>query len=219
MIDISLLDPSKGICFASYGAGQQSASVLALLTDPNRRAVYDEYVGDRNLIIFHADTMDERSETIAFRAWTAAYCTDRKILYKTIDPSLGFHRGGWIGGLQGQWLKSSGISSVAFPSTCSDSLKIAPLYEAVADVMRRLYGFKSGRKAEFYQYVEHFGEKLQVLIGFGRGEENRAGLPTASASGQLDLIELFGDVVQPSESSGRIWMDRCVQKRYPLIEG
>jgi hypothetical protein len=219
MIDLSYLDKRRGICLLSSGMGQQSTAMLALLTDEKRRDVYDTYVGDRNLVVCHADTQNEGAETVAFRAWTANYCNERRITYATITADMGYHVGGWAGGLTGQWDKNSTVGSVTFPSTCSDQLKVSPLYAALGDLLRKLYGFSGTRKREFYEYQEHFKEKLPVLIGFGKGEEGRAGLPTAANDGQMNLIDLLGLAPEPVDhKNSRLWMARNIHKRYPLID-
>jgi hypothetical protein len=217
-VDLEFLDPTRGICTLSSGIGQQSGALLGLLTDPSRADFYDKYVGDRNLVILHADTNNEHDDTIAYRAWTSSYCRERGIYFKTIYGSMGYHPGAWAGGLTAQWDAHSTVGSVAFPSTCSDSLKITPIYAYLADLMHELYGFRSGRKAEYYEYCDRFGEKLPVIIGFGRGEESRAGIATEVDRDQTSFIDLIGaaDVVQ--KPGRHLWMDRTINKVYPLID-
>ena len=217
-MDLKFLDPCKGICLLSFGAGQQSGALLGLLTDPARRDFREKYLGDRNLVILHADTNNEHEDTIAYRAWTSAYCEERGIYFKTIYGSMGYHAGAWAGGLTAQWDAHSTVGSVAFPSTCSDMLKISPLYAFLADLMHELYGFRSGRKAEYYAYCERFGEKLQVMIGFGRGEESRAGIAPIEDKDQTSFIDLISIPDAATKPGRHLWLDRTVTKRYPLID-
>jgi hypothetical protein len=188
----------------SHGMGQDSAGILALLTDPARPEFRERYVGkDGSLLVIHCDTMDEHRETVEYRAWTRDYCAQRGIEYLELHPSDGFHAGAWTGGLIGQYRANNTIGSVGFPSTCSDQLKIQPQWKAINARLARELGVDPARKGGLYAHEKQFG-RVRCIIGFAAGEERRI-----QTSAQIELIP---------KKTRQPWYSRCVEPVYPLID-
>lgn len=209
---------TRGITILSHGMGQDSAMILALLTDPNRPEVYEKYVGDNDLIVVHADTGNEHPETIEYRLWVRNYCASLNIPYVQINGDMGFHTGEWAGGLENFWESRGTIGSAGFAPTCSDRLKITPIYRFVETLLAARYDFPDHGKKSFEMYVEKFGRKIDVIIGFAKGE-NRSGTENVPdpQTNFFDLIPL-GDAEEEQKSKEHKWMRIGVNKTYPMVD-
>jgi hypothetical protein len=194
---------TKPLVIFSHGMGQDSAAILAMLTDPAHPEWRERYIGTADLLVVHCDTLDEHAETVAFRSWTRAYCEAHDIAYRQIHPQDGFHTGAWTGGLIGQYRAHNTIGSVGYPSTCSDSLKISPQWNAVNAQLAIELNVRPARKGGLYAHRERFGP-VRCIIGFAAGEEHRI-----QADPQLSLLP---------KRDRRPWYTRCVETAFPLID-
>ena len=180
----------------SYGAGQESTAILyRLVLDP---AFRDRYAPGR-LLVVQADTGDEHKETLDHVRYTHRFCRAHGIAFVHVTGDKGFHRGHWAGGLRAQYRATNTVGSKAFPKSCTDALKVAPIYRFLEEFLVREYGIVSdGRKGGFYEYARRFG-RLRMLLGIAKGEERRV----AKVGGAGDR--------SPA------WMRACVERIYPLI--
>lgn len=216
------LDPTRPLVVLSHGMGQDSAGIMALLTDPKRADFYQNFVGDAQLIVLHADTGAEHDRTVAYRDVVRAQCAEHNIPFLVITGDLGYHSGDWAHGLWGQWDAHGTINSVAFGASCSDSLKITPIWKVVNDLLADAYGIDAHGKvsthpkgrAGLYTHLARHEKPVDCLIGIARGEERRiAGGATCSAQ------MLFTDDQLPKQKPALAkWFQACVRRRYPLID-
>jgi hypothetical protein len=192
----------------SYGGGQQSTSLL-------HKYVYDAefrktYAPERYLVAM-ADTGAEHPETYEHVRYTQEFCDKHGIEFHHVTAALGYHTGDWRGGLMGMFAAKSVITSAAFPmASCTMSLKVSPLYKWFEDWIAREYGFEAGEKKALKAYAKTFGEKISVQIGFGLGEESRAGRA-------LDAQTAFAFHCD-AKRSDPIWMQESIEKTFPLID-
>lgn len=177
----------------SYGGGQDSTAILyKIIYDKQFREKYIE--GD--LIVVMADTKNEHEHTIEYVEKVKGICFENKIEFYHLKPEE-YASNYWKLGLVGFYKEKKVVGSKAFPKTCTDNLKIRPIYKFVEKYIHSKYSTKHhGRKRATYEYKERFG-KLKVIIGIAEKEEKRA-----SENG----------------SSGMKWFDECIEKTYPLIE-
>lgn len=173
----------------SFGGGQDSTALLYKYAfDPEFRA---KYAPGRFLVVMAA-TLDEHPETNSHIESTKAFCKEHAIEFVYITPDMGFHGGSWQG--YRQFLrKTSTCGSKAFRKTCTDNLKIKPIYRFLEQWLARNYRVSCGRKEGFYEFKAKHGV-VRMLIGIAKGEEGRCG----------EAIER--------------WMQVCVKRVYPLID-
>lgn len=191
----------------SFGAGQDSwALAVAYAQDP---AFRERYCRGR-LLILMSDTGSEHDDTYAFVDYAAAFFREHGMEFHFIRPDMGYHTGAWRGGLEGMYESLQAIGSRAFPlSSCTSMLKIRPLYAFLDNWIGRNYGIAGTRKTPIKTFAKTYG-KIDVLIGFSKGEESRAGIAT-------DLQTAFTFAAQ-ERSTDPPWMRDSIRKRYPLIE-
>jgi 3'-phosphoadenosine 5'-phosphosulfate sulfotransferase (PAPS reductase)/FAD synthetase len=183
----------KELTMLSYGGGQDSTAILfKCLHDPVFKAKYVK--GD--LIVVMANTRNEHDHTDKYLERVEELCDEHKIPFFHLEPDL-WASNSWKGGLIKFYQSKNTVGSKAFPKTCTDNLKIRPIYKFLELYVHHNYNTeKYGRKAAFYEFAEKYG-KINVLIGIAKGEEKRA-----SENG----------------SSGMKWFNTCINKQYPLIE-
>jgi 3'-phosphoadenosine 5'-phosphosulfate sulfotransferase (PAPS reductase)/FAD synthetase len=175
----------------SFGGGQDSTALLYKYAfDPAFRA---KYAPGRFLVIMAA-TLDEHPETNAHVAATQDFCKQHAIEFVYITPDMGLHGGKWQG--YRQFLRATNTcGSKAFRKTCTDNLKIKPIYRFLEKYLHEKCGVTSTRlKKGFYEFVHQGNGKIKMLIGIAKGEEGRCGI----------AIEK--------------WMRETVERVYPLID-
>ena len=113
-----------------------------------------------------------------------------------IQPSMGFHTPAWLS-LDQHYDRDQTIGSVTFSRrSCTDNLKIRPFYRFLEWYLSHYYKRPYvGNKQTIVQFAEEYG-KIKVVIGFAKGEEKRV------SKGDKDPV----------------WMQRSIEKIYPLIE-
>ncbi len=154
----------------SYGIGQDSWAILAKLAlDPDFRNKYAP--GD--LLVIAADTGNEHPETYAHCEYTKEFCRQHGIEFVHLTKDMGFHTESWQT-LQFYFKAKGNIASKAYPKTCTDNLKIKPIYKFLDHYVGEKYGFKAGRKAGIKSFAATHGN-IRVLIGIAKGEERRLG--------------------------------------------
>lgn len=198
----------------SFGAGQESTTLLYLHRySASFRA---RYVPDGRLVVIFCDTGDEHANTYAHVTEVAQFCAASAIPFVHIRGDMGYHTGHWRDGLVGQFRATRTVMGLAFPKSCSDQLKISPFYKYLEAYVAREYSLgEATRKQALYRYARLYGP-LRVLIGFAAGEERRlarAGAATTIPRSRPRTTRPLRRTTPPAR-----WMQRCMERAYPLID-
>lgn len=180
------------VTILSYGAGQDSQTILLkLLHDPVWR---EQYVRGELLVVM-ADTTNEHRHTLRTIARTRMYLASLGVPFYLVGEQ---HRtDSWKGGLTYQWERGvPSIGSKAYPKTCTDNLKVQPIYKFLAELFEHHGYGPAALKKSLYGYKARHG-KLRVLIGIAAGEESRRADPAKAP---------------------RLWQRDCVAIEYPLLD-
>lgn len=176
------------------GGGQDSIAILYMAAW--RPGFREKYIGDNDMLTVMSDTGNEHQETYDYvRKNVPDVCKVAKSDWQLITPDMGYHATNWES-LQGYFTHYTAIASKAYPKSCTDKLKLVPIYRFLEDYLGKKYGVKTGRKRGLYEYVERFG-KLKVMIGITAEEAKRR----------------VGD-----RSGEPIWSQKCIDKVYPLVD-
>lgn len=176
----------------SHGMGQDSTTILdKIIHDPKFRATY----APNDILVLFAETGDEHDETYEHLERTRAKCKEHKIPFAHITPDLGYHSQSWQS-LNHFYDTKKAVGSKAFPKTCTDKLKLVPIYKFLEDYLGTVYGVNTGRKKGFQEFADRYG-KIRVLIGIAKGEEKRVADP---------------------EKETKVWKRNAVEVVYPLID-
>jgi hypothetical protein len=142
-----------------------------------------------------SDTGDEHRESDLYCDYVKKFCQQYEIEFVHITPDLGFHAESWQS-LRGFYNLKSTVGSKAFPKTCTDRLKIQPIYKYLESWIGANYGVQTGHKHGFYRFMARHG-RVRVLVGIAKGEEKR--------------------VADPNKETHR-WKRDCIETVYPLID-
>jgi hypothetical protein len=175
----------------SFGGGQDSTAILyKLIFDSTFR---QRYAPGRLVVVF-SDTGNEHADTYKHLEEIKSLCREHGVELHHLTPDRGFHGVTWQS-LVHQWRANNTIGSVAYPKSCTDHLKIRPIYKWLESWIGENYGFEVGRKKALYSFTARY-QKIRVLLGIAQGEEKRVG----------------------KSESDPPWMRRCVEKCFPLID-
>lgn len=176
----------------SFGAGQDSQTIAAkLILDPAFRSKY----APGELIAIMADTGNEHPHTLDHVAKMRPIFEAAGIPFFFVGDE--FRAPSWQGGLLGQWSRGrASVGSKAYVKSCTDKLKIQPIYKCLADYLEGRGFGSSSRKKSLYAYTAEHG-KIKVLIGIAAGEEKRA---------------------NKSNSGAAKWMLNNIEIEYPLLD-
>lgn len=184
---------SKQFTVLSFGAGQDSTYILYRMFNDKR--FYDQYVGDKELLVVISDTGNEHGETYKHLSYVKKMCHHKGVPLVHLTPDMGYHNPGWQG-LKEFYRRTNTVGSKAFPKTCTDKLKVQVIYKYLENWIGNKYGVDTGRKKGFYQYTELVDNKLDVMIGIGADETTRVG--------KIDSVPK--------------WMQLNVNRLYPMVE-
>lgn len=197
----------KNITILSFGAGQDSTAILyRIALDKTFR---DQYVKGK-LIVLMSDTGNEHPATYSHVQFIKSFCESHNIEFYLITSSQGYHPKNWDS-LHANFQAHNTVMSVAFPKTCTDNLKIKPLYNFLDHyIARNYYNYDEPHRPKGKRYIKHFCKqhgKIHVLLGIAAGEESRIAKP-------LHEVDIFGNLIVTNAT----WMDHCLQKVYPLVD-
>lgn len=197
----------KNITILSFGAGQDSTAILyKLILD---QAFRDQYLKGK-LIVLMADTGNEHPATYQHVEFVKSFCKLHRIEFYLISHDQGYHPKNW-NTLQQNFQAHNTVMSVAFPKTCTDNLKIKPLYNFLDRyIATQYYGYSEPQRPKGKRFIKHFCKqygKINVLLGIAAGEESRIAEPKYE-------IDFFGNFLIANPT----WMDHCLQKVYPLVD-
>jgi hypothetical protein len=148
-----------------------------------------------DLMVVMSDTGDEHPGTYAYVAFIQELCKQHDIFFVLIGPNMGYHPNTWHS--LREWMEThGGIMSKAFPKSCTDNLKIKPIYNFLNDFLGWLIKMpesERARKNGIKEFVRQNG-KIHILIGIAKGEESRIG-----------------------DKMPNKWMNQCLYRSYPLV--
>lgn len=175
----------------SFGGGQDSTTLLYLYAyDAEFRKAY----APNDFLVVMSDTGNEHDETYDHVQKIKNFCQMKEIPFVMITPEMGYHGNNWDT-LTDQFEAKNTIGSKAYPKTCTDRLKIKPIYKFLEDWIADKYDLARGRKKAFKEFAKVYG-KINMMIGIAKGEETR---------------------MQQGES-GEVWRDLSINTLYPLVD-
>lgn len=176
----------------SFGGGQDSTALLEMyLDDPSFRERY----APRDFLVIQSDTGDEFPETYANVERAKARCDAAGVPFVFLTADMGFHSDSWRT-LRHFYRTKGTIGSKAFPKTCTDRLKIQPIYRFLEHWLSEHYGVQCRAKEGIREFAATFG-RIQMMIGIAHGEEKRMSDPL---------------------KDGRRWYRESISTVYPLVE-
>lgn len=177
----------------SFGGGQDSTALLYLY-------LYNEEFRQRyapgRFVVVMSDTGDEHEETYEHVLDIQAICEEHGVEFRFLTPDQGYHLDQWQS-LIHFYRGGDRIGSKAYPKTCTDKLKIQPIYKWLAAYVEADFGpdYPAYRKVGLKRFAVDHGQ-IRVLIGIAKGEEKR--LAKTDKSPQ--------------------WMQQAIERVYPLID-
>jgi hypothetical protein len=183
---------SPKLTVLSFGGGQDSSVLLEMyLRD---RSFRDRYAPNDFLVVM-SDTGDEFEQTYKHVASVQRRCAELGVEFVFLKPSMGYHSPKWLS-LRHFYRTHKAIGSKAFPKTCTDRLKIRPIYAFLEDWIAARYGVQPGRKEGFRRFASRYG-KINMMLGIAKGEESR---------------------ISDSAKDPRRWYRESIQSIYPLVD-
>lgn len=192
---------TRRLTVLSDGAGQDSWTILLKLAfDTAFRQTYAP--GD--LVVVHSDTGNEHADTYEHVKYIEQFCAAQGIEYINLTADKGYHRGNWIS-LQNFYAAKNAIGSKAYPKTCTDNLKIQPIYRWLTKWVQEKYFAGQTellqRKQALYKFAEQHG-KITVLIGIAADEAKKR----------------VKQLPEGKKNPEAVWMQKNIVKQYPLID-
>lgn len=180
----------------SFGAGQDSTAILYLLGEV---AEFRKRYAPGDLVVAFSDTGDEFPMTYMNLLLVKQYCRSKGIEFVHIKPEMGFHTPAWQS-LTDYFRKYNVVMSKFFRKSCTDSLKIQPIYRWLNAHVAKTYGYQAYGKGwltkfALANFVDDNG-KIDVLIGIAKGEEKR---------------------ITPDEKLTDRWLRHSIRRVYPLV--
>lgn len=183
--------PGEVLTVLSYGIGQDSTAIMdMLLFDKELRRKY----APGKLLVVTAATGDEHPHTNQYLWHAMSLCRKHEVEFVHITPDLGYHSRSWQS-LRGFYRLKSCVGSKAFPKTCTDRLKLQPIYNFLEDWIGREFNVPTGKKKGFRNFAGRYG-KIRVLVGISKGEEKRVASITEIKRWKRDSIETVYPLIE-----------------------
>ncbi len=176
----------------SFGAGQDTTTILLLLI--YNKEFRNKYA-PKNLVVIFSDTGNEHPSTYFHIKKMEKVAEENGIEFIVISNDKGFHSENWMD-LKSFYKRTNTVGSKAFRKTCTDNLKIKPIYRFLEEYIAKKYDLNKGRKKAFKEFAEKHG-KILMIIGITKGEESR--------------------VAKKSDKDPK-WKKLSIEMSYPLIE-
>jgi len=169
----------------SFGGGQDSSALLEMYLD---NAQFRETYAPGDFLVVMSDTGDEFDQTYQHVADVKARCEKAGVEFVFITADMGYHSEGWQS-LRHFYRRNQTIGSRCFPKTCTDRLKIQPIYRFLEAWVSEKYGVQCNKKQGIREFAATHG-KIRMMIGIAKGEEKRTSDPANhSARWYRDSIE------------------------------
>lgn len=194
----------------SFGAGQDSTFILYKIV--LEKWFRTKYVPGRFIVVM-SDTGNEHDHTYEHVKFIEGFCIKQDIEFYFLTNGE-YHPRTWPT-LQYQMKLNNTIMSMMGPRSCTDNLKVTPIYNFLDHFIGREYYGYIGDPPKGKKFLTKFAEdngKINVLIGIAHGEESR--IKKASKKelkrSQVDAFKKWKDPVP-------VWFRKCIQKVYPLV--
>lgn len=178
----------------SFGGGQDS-SALAEMYLRDIDGFRAKYAPGR-LIAVMSDTGDEFPLTYKHVREVQSRFEAQGIPFFFLTKDLGYHTQAWPSLIEYYRSKNT-VGSKCFPKTCTDNLKIRPIYKFLDAWVAETYGYPTAKgKLALKSFAREHG-KINVMIGIAAGEEKR---------------------VRKNGATPGKWYDESIQTIYPLLD-
>ena len=174
----------------SFGGGQDSTAILYMYI---KDQVFKHTYAPGDFLVVMSDTGDEHPRTYKHVKEIMALCKDLGIEFAFLKPGQGYHSESWKD-LRSFYRRTKTVGSKAFMKSCTDNLKIRPIYKFLDEWIGKRYGYPFGRKKALKAFAENHG-KVSVLLGITYEESGRV-----------------------SGATGPKWMEKSIDRIFPLIE-
>ncbi|HYE69216.1 MAG TPA: hypothetical protein VEA58_11435 [Anaerovoracaceae bacterium] len=173
-----------------------------------------------------ADTGDEHDRTYEHVKFVEQFCKSHSIDFYFITSDMGFHPKSWPDLIS--WMKrNSGIMSKVYPKTCTDNLKIKPIYNFLDAYIGQFY-YPEIVKEEFPQHwvepQDRSGSlpfsKYNILSIPARLSCKRFIKQFAKDHGRIRVIIGIakGEETRLGSHFPHKWMADSLERVYPLVE-
>ena len=211
----------------SCGMGQDSVAILyRLYYDPEFKKKY----APEKLIVIMADTGNEHRQTNYYRGYVEDWCEQREIPFFFINCYTEYFSESWRGGIVAFNEKNKTIQSKAFPKSCTDQLKIRPIYKFLDEFL-----FRNSKEVQQKVITStKDAEKATFLLGQSKLSAPKAGnyvFPVLKKKAIVAYAEIYGKIdvligiakgeekrIAKNEEKGPKWFRKSINKVYPLVE-
>ena len=192
-LNISLPEEPQ-LSVLSFGGGQDSTTILHLLVENKK---FRKKYAPNDLVVIMSDTGNEHPSTYQHVDKMMKYAKKNDIEFVLITPEMNYHSDKWQG-LKEFYRRTNTVGSKAFRKTCTDNLKLKPIYRYLEDYIHEKYELdEKGRKKAYYEYSEKHG-KILMMVGIAKREEKR--------------------IADKDDKNIPKWKKQSVQVSYPLVD-
>lgn len=225
-------DDSAELTVLSFGGGQDSTTILHMIE--HDESFRRKYANGRVLVIM-SNTGNEHPETYKH---VDRIIKETNLEFVFIQPKMGYHHPNWAT-LGVHYATHNAIGSKAYPKTCTDNLKLQPIYKFLEDWIEKEYGFVSNKKNGFKEFAKVHG-KINMIIGIAAGEEGRMVQISNPITNYIEFIEDASETRELAKAiaaekkkckeSGKKWKGKktkftpaswrtsAINMSYPLVE-
>jgi len=195
----------------SFGAGQDSTDILY------RIMLYQEFrekYVKGHFIVVESDPGNEHKHTYEHVNYIKALCHQYGIEFYFLTNGE-YHPATWQT-LEGQFIKNDSIMSLMGPRSCTDNLKIKPIYNFIDHyIAKKYYGYNSVIQPKGKNFIKKFAKdhsRIRMIIGIAAGEEQRIKKAT-----KKELKANQTDAFKKHKNPVPLWFRLAVEKIYPLV--
>jgi len=201
-----------GLTILSFGAGQDSSFILYMMI--TFKWFRDKYVKGKLIVVF-SDTGNEYRYTYDHILYIQDLCRKHGIEFYFLSQSP-YHPRTWKS-LEHQYQRNDNIMSLTGSRSCTDKLKIQPIYNFLDHyIAQEYYGYSSDKPTKGKHYIKRFAcdnGKIRVIIGIAHGEERRIKKPSKKAMKGMQRT-LHKQWKHPIP----LWFREGIEKCYCLVD-
>ena len=133
----------------SFGAGQDSSALLEMYLDDK---VFRDRYAPNDFLVLMSDTGDEFDATYKHVRSVQTRCAEAGVEFVFLTSDMGYHSPNWKS-LRHFYRTHDAIGSKAYPKTCTDQLKLQPIYRFLEHWVSKRYGVSHGRKRGLREFA------------------------------------------------------------------